>query len=448
VLVGAAFFASRGLSGTTEEPSSEVAPAPESAPAAPAERPAAATSIRQALRGSEPAKSGTFELSFSAAGVNLTAEGKFQSAGLAEVPKFEIDLESRADGGTIEAGAVSDGKRGYLVSGDRAVVVAPGNWNALVRGRSENAKRGPNGDDFNNYSQRELDSFEFRGRETIAGTPVLHFVGKVDPAQARQSFAEIAGGLRATGLDSPVPGQLARSVESGTIEAWVGANDHILRRERVEFRYSGGEATYDLSRAAINEPQRISAPKDAKPAANGTGEGLDLAFSALVTTIFAVEPAAARSDAPSQPVRERQGGQGSGNQDANKQQPGKQDSRKQAARKRDSHRQGAQRPARRQGTGPAAVRRALAQQRIVLLFFRQQGADDDAVAEAVSSVRGRSGVSVFTLPVGQAPKYAEVGAADVVRAPTIVLLRRGDEPRIFEGFIDSETLAQAVTDAR
>ena len=84
----------------------------------------------------------------------------------------------------------------------------------------------------------------------------------------------------------------------------------------------------------------------------------------------------------------------------------------------------------------------------MILFFRQRGADDDAVAGAVSSVRGRSGVSVFVLPVGKAPKYADVGASDVTRAPTLVLLRRGDEPRIFEGFIDPTTLAQAVTDAR
>jgi outer membrane biosynthesis protein TonB len=100
------------------------------------------------------------------------------------------------------------------------------------------------------------------------------------------------------------------------------------------------------------------------------------------------------------------------------------------------------------GTSPAAVRRAVAQGRVVILFFRQRGADDDAVAGALSAVRGSRGVAVFTLPVGKAPKYAEVGGANVVQAPTLVLLHRKQDPRMFEGYIDAATLRQAVTDAR
>ena len=87
--------------------------------------------------------------------------------------------------------------------------------------------------------------------------------------------------------------------------------------------------------------------------------------------------------------------------------------------------------------------------RTVILFFRQRGADDDAVASAVASVRGRRGVSVFTLPVGRAPRYAAVGGTQRCpsthhRAPR----DETDDPRMFEGYIDSATLGQAVADAR
>jgi hypothetical protein len=94
------------------------------------------------------------------------------------------------------------------------------------------------------------------------------------------------------------------------------------------------------------------------------------------------------------------------------------------------------------------VARAIKSDSVVLLFFRQRGADDNAVASAVNAQRGRKGVAVFTLPVGQAPKYAKVGGANVVRAPTIVILGRDRGPLLYEGFIDTTTLTQAVTDAR
>ena len=131
---------------------------------------------------------------------------------------------------------------------------------------------------------------------------MLHFAGKVDPKHSKESFGEIADGLAKTGLNSPLPAELARSIEGGAINIWIGAEDHLVRRERVEFRYSGGEATYDFRRGAINEPQQISAPANAKssPQAVGDRDSLGLAFTALVTAVFAVEPAGGRSEAQPQ----------------------------------------------------------------------------------------------------------------------------------------------------
>jgi outer membrane biosynthesis protein TonB len=77
------------------------------------------------------------------------------------------------------------------------------------------------------------------------------------------------------------------------------------------------------------------------------------------------------------------------------------------------------------------IARAVKSGDVVVLFFRQRGADDSAVAAAVKAQRGRKDVAVFILPVGQAPKYAKYGGASVVRAPSIVVLGRDRKPLLY-----------------
>ena len=101
-------------------------------------------------------------------------------------------------------------------------------------------------------------------------------------------------------------------------------------------------------------------------------------------------------------------------------------------------------------TVPADVTRALEQKRTVVLFFHQRGsADDAATAKAVDSVRGRRGVKVFSVPISRLAEYRGVtGGAGVSQAPAVVILAAPGKARLIEGFVDSETLAQEVTDAR
>lgn len=98
---------------------------------------------------------------------------------------------------------------------------------------------------------------------------------------------------------------------------------------------------------------------------------------------------------------------------------------------------------------PAAVRRALARDRTVVLFFRQRGADDDATAEAVAGVRGRRGAAVFSAPISRLSDYsaltAEIG---ISQAPAVVIVGKSGKARLIEGFIDEETLKQEVADSR
>ena len=99
---------------------------------------------------------------------------------------------------------------------------------------------------------------------------------------------------------------------------------------------------------------------------------------------------------------------------------------------------------------PAGVRRALAGKRTVVLFFFQRGsADDAATARAVASLRGRRGAQVFSAPISRLADYqAVIGGLGVTQAPSVVIVGRDRAARLIEGFVDAETLAQQVADAR
>ena len=99
---------------------------------------------------------------------------------------------------------------------------------------------------------------------------------------------------------------------------------------------------------------------------------------------------------------------------------------------------------------PAAVLRALARKRTVVLFFRQRGsADDDATARAVAPLRGRLGLAVFSASISRLADYRAItDQAGVSQAPAAVVVGRSGRARLIEGFVDRDSLAQEVADAR
>jgi hypothetical protein len=100
---------------------------------------------------------------------------------------------------------------------------------------------------------------------------------------------------------------------------------------------------------------------------------------------------------------------------------------------------------------PASLARALAQHKTVVIFFRQaRGADDAAVATAVSGLSRFGGrVVVFRTPIKQLSRYkAIVDGVGVSRAPAVVIVDRKGQASLVEGYVDPETLAQEVADTR
>jgi len=98
---------------------------------------------------------------------------------------------------------------------------------------------------------------------------------------------------------------------------------------------------------------------------------------------------------------------------------------------------------------PAPVAKALASKKVVVLFFFQDAADDDATGTAVNSLREIDGVKVFRDGIANLAKYRAVTASlGVAQAPAVVVVGRDRQAQLVEGYVDQATLAQLVVDAR
>jgi hypothetical protein len=92
----------------------------------------------------------------------------------------------------------------------------------------------------------------------------------------------------------------------------------------------------------------------------------------------------------------------------------------------------------------------VARNRLVVLFLYARGASDDRrVARSVASLRGRTRAAVFSDRIANLGKYGQIATSvGVTRAPSIVIIGKGGRGRLIEGYVDSNTLAQRVSDAR
>jgi len=98
---------------------------------------------------------------------------------------------------------------------------------------------------------------------------------------------------------------------------------------------------------------------------------------------------------------------------------------------------------------PAPVAQALANKKVVVLFFFQDAADDDATGKAVNSLRDIRGVRIFRDGIANLAKYRAVTAGlGVAQAPAVVVVGRDRNAQLLEGFVDEATLTQITVDAR
>ena len=90
-----------------------------------------------------------------------------------------------------------------------------------------------------------------------------------------------------------------------------------------------------------------------------------------------------------------------------------------------------------------------AHKKVVIFFRNPKGLDDRAVARSVRALDRGSPAVVLTDHVDAVERYGKlVEDLGVSQTPSLVLIDSTGDARLIEGFIDSNSLTQAVADAR
>jgi thioredoxin-related protein len=85
----------------------------------------------------------------------------------------------------------------------------------------------------------------------------------------------------------------------------------------------------------------------------------------------------------------------------------------------------------------------------VILFRNPRGLDDRAMSPVMRSVDSRTKALVLTDHVDAVDRYGKlVEDLGVSQTPSVVIIDRSGKAQLLEGYVDSNTLIQAVADAR
>jgi protein-disulfide isomerase len=103
-----------------------------------------------------------------------------------------------------------------------------------------------------------------------------------------------------------------------------------------------------------------------------------------------------------------------------------------------------------EGEGAQKAAKAVADgKKVAILFQNPDGLDDRAMRGVMRQLDARTRTVVLTDDVDAVDRYGSmVEDLGVSQTPAVVLIDRKGEARLIEGYVDTDTLAQAVADAR
>ncbi len=417
-LLGATVFA---VQNSRDSATNEAVPVVEQGQAQPAQsssEPAAKLSPQQALEAaltSDELKSAAFDaqLAFAVAGerASVSANGAFELGAPSDMPKLDIQASVDSPDLDVSGGFLTTGDKAWFTRDDTAYAVPEDTWGKIV----EAVEKGAGGQQSSTAPELGVDpakwlrNLESEDGGEVNGAETTHISAEINSAGA---VTDLVKAMDRTGqLPTPLPPnvekQVERALDDASFDVWVG-EDRILRRAtlQVSARGNGGERVnvdFRVDFSAVNEPQAIDAPRNAK-------EGLPAgAYGQFATGFLAgfggavgVDPTALGADVPTTNAHLK-------------------------------------------------AERAVAEGRKVVIFFENpRGLDDRAVANSVRQLdRNAKNVVVLTDHVGNVDRYGSlVEDLGVNQAPSLVVVDRDGQARLLEGYVDAETLAQVVADAR
>lgn len=438
VLLAVTFMALRNSTSASERasapaptPSAQQQPAPTAAPAKPTVLDPE-TAMRAVLSPGTPVTSARFAMRITAAERGGRRERSFVAAS----GSFVRTQPGKSDF-DVRAASLEDGKREaarLLSVGGSAYVLRAGDAYKLPdrTAKTESALRKALGGSAAAKASGVDPAAWLRRPKTAAG-------GEVGGEKTTRLTADLSGRaiakdmkrlFKAAGQGAPIPVALPkgfgrkfeRAFAKARIDAYVGTSDKVVRKLRItatgtqpkELLEKGESArwttTLSLSLQRVNQAKKIEAPeKVAKAGLSGrqtrTAQGLYAAAA------VGLSPSGGPAQLAGGIVRLA--------------------------------------VANRAARVPNRVNRAIDAKRRVVLFFRQEGADDRVTAEGVAALRGRTKALVASDSVNNLAAYGSVvQSVGVTRAPSIVIVGSDGRARLIEGYIDPDALAQEVADTR
>jgi hypothetical protein len=312
-------------------------------------------------------------------GVRLT--GAFAASATKGIPDFKVHVSA----GGVDGGFVSLGDKAYFVRGDTGWRVPASLWTPVTQNSP-----------FAVHPSTWVRDVKSEGTETVGGVKSEHVSASVDPTAVVNDFAQAAGQS-----GGKPPKAVSRAVKGGDIDAWVGTDDHILRRLSAKLTLAGGSRVeLDIRLSDVNKPQQIEAPAHLRA---GAPSG---AFGALAQGLAGSMGRATGEDSTSLVALTSP-------------------NPRRAARAVHDHR------------------------KVVILFRNPRGLDDRAMTAVMRTVDNRTQALVLSDNVDAVERYGKlVEDLGVSQTPSIVIIDRAGKAQLLEGYVDSGTLTQAVADAR
>jgi hypothetical protein len=311
----------------------------------------------------------------------LRLTGAFAASATKGIPDFKVHV---AIGG-VDGGLVSVGGKAYFVRGDTGWRVPASLWTPVV----DNSP-------FAVHPSTWVRDVKSEGTETVGGVKSEHVSASVDPKAVVNDFAQATD----QGGGKP-PKALSRAVKRGEIDAWVGTDDHILRRLSATLTLAGGNRVeLDVRLSDVNKPQQIEAPAHVRAGApSGAFGALAQGFAGNIGRVTGEDSTSLAALTSPNPRR--------------------------AARAVHDHR------------------------KVVILFRNPRGLDDRAMTSVMRIVDRRTQALVLSDNVDAVDRYGKlVEDLGVSQTPSIVVIDRTGKAQLIEGYVDSGTLTQAVADAR
>jgi hypothetical protein len=256
--------------------------------------------IEQTFSGNKKVTSGNVDLtlSFKAEAstqldnqpITVKLSGPFQSQGSKQLPKFDFDLSlGLGPGRSFSAGAVSTSDKGFLKFQNQAYAVPEDVFAQFKQGyeRSQRQQKGsqqnPSFASLGVDPSKWLEDPKDEGEADVAGTATNHVSAGVDVPKLLDDVNKILSRAGQLGVSQAqqLPTQLTPqqrkavedAVEDASFDVYSGKDDNILRRLTVRLRFevpenrrreagglAGGNLTFDVVLASLNQPQTIDAP--------------------------------------------------------------------------------------------------------------------------------------------------------------------------------------------